>query len=264
MELIYKNAPIYYTEQGKGNVLVLLHGYTETSDVWKDFVSFLSKEFRVVTLDLPGHGRSGMLGDVHTMELMADVVKAVLSHLGIEQCAIIGHSMGGYVSLAFTRKYGQMVKGLGLFHSSSLADSDEAKFQRERAIEVIKKNHASFILNFIPDLFAEDNKPKFQKLISELTEEAKKMSPEALMAAQEGMRQRGSTLDVLINASCPVLFVAGQKDSRVPFENIWVQMALTNITHALILKNVGHMGHFEAPAETLHAVYSFANAVFNL
>lgn len=263
MDILYKNTPIYYTDQGKGNVLVLLHGYTESSEIWADFALELSKEFRVITMDLPGHGRSGMVAEVHTMELMADVVKTVLSQLNVNRCAIIGHSMGGYVTLAFMRKYASMVVGMGLFHSSSLADSDEVKFQRERTIEIIKSSHHKFLHGFIPELFAEDNRDKFKAQIEKLIKNAENMSPEALIAAQEGMRQRTSTLDVLINANCPVLFVAGQKDSRVPFENVWVQMALTNITHALIMKNVGHMGYLEAYSETLHAVRSFTQSVYN-
>jgi len=263
MDILYKNIPIYYTDQGKGNVLVLLHGYTESSEIWTDFALELSKEFRVITIDLPGHGRSGMVAEVHTMELMAEVVKTVLTQLNVNRCAIVGHSMGGYVTLAFVRKYASMVMGMGLFHSSSLADSDEVKYQRERTIEIIKSSHHKFLNGFIPELFAEENRDKFKTQIEKLIHNAEKMSPEALISAQEGMRQRTSTLDVLINANCPVLFIAGQKDSRVPFENVWVQMALTNITHALIMKNVGHMGYLEAYSETLHAVRSFTQSVYN-
>lgn len=262
MELGFGEGSIHFEEQGTGDVLVLLHGFTESLKIWKDFVSVLSKNFRIITIDLPGHGKSSVLAEVHTMELMADVVKSVLDYLEIPKCVLIGHSMGGYVSLAFSRKYHKQVKGLGLFHSTSLADTEEAKENRSRAIEIIRNNHNSFLLSFIPDLFAPENKSHYQSEIRELIDEAKTMSAQAIIAAQEGMKQRSSTLDVLINAAYPVMFIAGQKDSRIPFENIWVQMALTETTYSLILRNTGHMGYIESKAETLGFIEHFARACY--
>jgi pimeloyl-ACP methyl ester carboxylesterase len=243
MAVHFKNGVIHYEEYGSGEVLVLLHGFTESLRIWYDFKETLSSRFRVVLIDLPGHGKSSIIDDVHSMELMADSVKAVLDHLSIESVAMIGHSMGGYVSLAFARKYNKHLKGLGLFHSTSLADSDEVKLGREKAIEAIESNHSRFLLGFIPDLFAPETKDIYQNEIQALIDEASVMNPKAIIAAQKGMKNRTSTLDVLINAPFPVMFIAGQKDSRIPFENIWVQMALTETAYSLILRNVGHMGH---------------------
>jgi pimeloyl-ACP methyl ester carboxylesterase len=234
MTINYKNGKIYFEEYGKGNPLILIHGYTESANIWNGYIESLSEKFRLILVDLPGHGNSSMLDSIHTMELMADSVKAVLDYLNIDKTIMIGHSMGGYVTLAFARKYSRMLKGLGLFHSTSLADSDETKKAREKAIEAISNNHAGFLLNFIPSLFAPETKDLYQNEISKLIDEASLINPESLIAAQKGMKERSSTLDVLINASFPVMFIAGQKDSRIPFENVWVQMALTETAHSLI------------------------------
>ena len=260
MDVAFKNGKIHFEEYGKGNPLILLHGFTESVTIWRDFSDYLKSKFRVILIDLPGHGSSSNLAEEHSMELMADSVKAVADHLGLTTVTIIGHSMGGYVSLAFARKHKHMIKGLGLFHSTSLADTDEVKAGRDRAIEAIKGGHQRFLSGFIPELFAPENREQYQKEIQNLIDEASRMDCEALLAAQRGMKNRTSTLDVLINATFPVMFIAGQKDSRVPFENIWVQMALTESGYSLILRNVGHMGFIEAKKQTLKFVESFAEA----
>jgi pimeloyl-ACP methyl ester carboxylesterase len=260
MTIDYKKGKVNFEEFGSGSALVMLHGYTESAKIWYDYKDSLAKNYRVILIDLPGHGRSSIIDEVHTMDLMADCVKAVLDHLAIETTVMVGHSMGGYVALAFARKHARMLKGLGLFHSTSLADSDEAKQGREKSIEIISKNHAKFLFNFIPELFAPETKEIYQSEIQNLIDEASAMDPEALLAAQRGMKERTSTLDVLINASFPVMFIAGQKDSRVPFENVWVQMALTETAYSLILRNAGHMGFIEAKTQCLDFIDSFTKA----
>lgn len=244
--------------------MVLLHGFTESLKIWYDYKETLSKNFRLILIDLPGHGKSSVIEETHSMDLMADGVKAVLDHLNIPTSVIVGHSMGGYVSLAFARKHSRMLKGLGLFHSTSLADSDEARQGREKAIEAIEKNHTRYLMNFIPDLFATETKELYESEIQNLIDEASTMKSEAILAAQKGMRDRSSTLDVLINASFPVMFIAGQKDNRVPFENIWVQMALTETAYSLILRNVGHMGFIEAKIQCLDFLENFGSACYRL
>lgn len=260
MSIDYKKGKINFEEYGSGNALVLLHGFTESLKIWDDYKESLSKNFRLILIDLPGHGKSSVIDEVHTMDLMADCVKTVLDHLDITSSIVIGHSMGGYVALAYARKYSRMLKGLGLFHSTSLADSDEAKQGREKAIEAIENNHSRFLLNFIPDLFAPETRDLFQDEIQTLIDQASQMSAQAILAAQKGMKERNSTLDVLINASFPVMFIAGQKDNRIPFENVWVQMALTETAYSLILRNAGHMGFIEAKIQCLDFIESFGNA----
>ena len=264
MEIIFNNSKIHYTHEGKlkQHTVVLLHGFTESLDIWDDFSAILSVDFKVICIDLPGHGDSDCVGESHTMELMAEVVKAVLDKENVDECVMIGHSMGGYVTLAFAEKYPDYMKGLGLFHSSALPDIPEGKANRARAIEAIEKNHAGFVMNFIPDLFAPDNRNSLEKEIEVLIEKASTMSKEAIIASQRGMMERKDKRDVLRNADYPVLFIAGKQDTRIPYDKVLEQIALPKDTIALLLHDIAHMGYLESKEKTLYAVKCFIEGAF--
>lgn len=249
---------MHYEATGSGPALVLVHGFTESSAIWADFAGELSASSRVIMPDLPGHGRSECLGQGHSMTAMAEVLHAVLAREGVRECVMVGHSMGGYVALAFARKYPAMLRGLGLFHSTALPDSPEAKAGRTRAIELIRKDRQGFLFGFIPELFAPGNRDRLRPAIDRLVAAASQMSAEAVIMAQEGMRDRGDGRDVLFSLHCPVLFIAGQKDSRVPFETIRELSGIPAISYCLYLKESGHMGYLEARDETLGMLRFFA------
>jgi len=264
MSISYKNAKIHYTDAGKGPSIVLLHGFLESLEMWDEFANQLSTEFRVICIDLPGFGDSGMISDIHSMDTFAGSVKAVLDHLGISDCVMIGHSMGGYISLAFAKKYPKMVKGLGIFHSHAGADDPEAKKNRDRAISVIRQNHVGFIKEFIPDLFAPENVGKFSKEIKLLKERAGRVSKEAIISAMAGMRDRKSRLDVLEKSEKPVLFIAGKLDTRIPLAKVMEQATLPKHTELLVLGNIAHMGFLEAKDECLRKIRYFADYCLKL
>ena len=136
----YNETPIHYTVKGKGPSLVLLHGFLLSPSIWVDIAPILSKKNKVITIDLPGHGKSGCIADTHTMEMMAEVVNYILEENKIDQASFIGHSMGGYISLAFAEKYESKINTLVLLNSSTEADSSERKINRDRAIKIIKHN----------------------------------------------------------------------------------------------------------------------------
>lgn len=258
----YNGSDIHFKTEGKGDVLVLLHGFTESIDTWDDFSAELSVDYKVICIDLPGHGSSECVGEAHTMELMADVVKSVLDRENTEECVVIGHSMGGYVALAFAEKYPEYMKGLGLFHSSALPDTPEGKANRTRAIEAIEKNHAGFVMNFIPDLFAPDNRKILAKEINILIEKASMMSKQSIVAAQKGMMERKDRRDVLINAAYPILFIAGKQDTRIPYDKVLEQIALPKDTTVLLLHDIAHMGYLEARDKTIYAVKCFIDGAY--
>lgn len=257
----YKGKSIYYTDAGTGPCIVLLHGFTETSKMWTRFARELSKSFRVVTIDLPGFGKSECVADVHTMDLFADVVFQVLRKCGIRRCMMAGHSMGGFVTLAFAKKHPEMLKGISLFHSHPYADSEETKRNRERTVKVLRESHVSFITQFIPSLFAPDSVPRFSKEIEGLMREAEKSSPESLIASTEGMKLRPDSAEFLKNTDLPVLFIVGMLDSRAPLDRIGEMILLPKKSESLVLKEIGHMGYLEAYTETLHAIRCFAEKV---
>jgi len=136
----YRGRRLSYTSRGEGSALVFLHGFLENKSIWDSFADVLSASFRVLQIDLPGHGDSDVIADCHSMELMADAVAGVCEHEGVEDFVLIGHSMGGYVSLALLRKFPQRVKALVLFHSPASADNPEDSANRLRTIEVDKKD----------------------------------------------------------------------------------------------------------------------------
>ena len=165
MQIEYKGATISYTDEGQGATVVLLHGFLENSTMWDGLKPALAKRNRVVTIDLLGHGKTGCLGYVHSMELMAEVVEQVLSHLKIRRSIFVGHSMGGYVALAFAELLPDNVKGLVLLkvllNSTARADSEERKQNRLRAIAAIKQNHKAFVRMAISNLFRPKNRTVF-------------------------------------------------------------------------------------------------------
>jgi pimeloyl-ACP methyl ester carboxylesterase len=262
MTFNYKGSNINYSITGSGGTLVLLHGFTETQDIWKDFVKELSTGYRVLTIDLPGHGASECIGEVHSMELMAECVKALLDTSAISECVMIGHSMGGYVTLAFAELFPERLKGFGLFHSSALSDSEEAKENRNRAIKLIRQNHTSFISSFIPDLFAPHNRDLYKEEIAELVRAANQMSPPSIIAAQEGMKSRPDRISVLSGAQCPVLFILGKLDSRVPYEKALPQAGLPDDAVLLSMGKAAHMGYIEEKEKTLYAVRAFLDGIY--
>jgi len=257
----YKGESIFYTDQGTGPCIVLLHGFTETSKIWTRFARELSRSFRVVTIDLPGFGKSECVSDVHTMDLFADVVRFVLRKLGIKKCMMAGHSMGGFVTLAFAKKYTPMLKGLALFHSHPYADSDEIKRNRDRTVRVLRESHVNFITQFIPSLFAPASVPRFSKEIEGLMKEAAKSSPESLIASTEGMKLRADSSEFLKGTDLPVLFIVGMQDARAPLDRIGEMILLPKKSDSLVLKEIGHMGYLEAYPETIHAIRCFAQKV---
>lgn len=252
---------IAFTDEGTGPCVVLLHGYTESSKIWKKFDEILSRSFRVITVDLPGFGKSECVAEVHTMEVMADVVWEILHAREVSHCLMVGHSMGGFVTLSFARKYPEMLRGICLFNSHPYADSEEAKQNRDRSIKVIRENHQNYIFQFIPDLFAPQNREKHGDAIRKLIKQASKTSVESLVAATEGMKMRPDSSELLMELEVPVLFIVGMKDSRAPLNRISEMILLPRHAESLILKEMGHMGYLEAFEETLQTVWCFAKKI---
>lgn len=262
MYIKYKNKNIHFNDTGKGDVIVLLHGFLENSNIWDLFVKKLSTKYRLVTIDLPGHGKTDDFEITHTMDFMAECVKQVLDNLNINKCVMIGHSMGGYVSLSFADKYKEYLKGIGLFHSHASGDNEQTTLNRERTIAIVKLNHQGYINNFIPDLFTDENKEKYKSKINEHKKAASLMTKESIISALEGMKQRTSKLDILINIDVPVLFIIGKKDTRFPFNKSIAETMLPKHSEVSIFDDVAHMGFIEAQEETIKSIECFAYKAF--
>lgn len=258
----FKGKNIHFVTAGNGPAMVLLHGFLESGEIWKNFARRLSRTFTVIVIDLPGHGSSDCTGDVQTMDDMAEAVHHVLKSMGITKCIMAGHSMGGYVTLAFAGKYPKLLRGFVLFHSHAAADSPETMASRERTISLVEKDRAGFIKNFIPGLFAPVNVKKFNAEIAILKELAGKTTKEGIIASIRGMKVRPDRQHVLVNSPVPVLFIIGKNDPRIPVEAIFPQILLPAHSEALLLDQVGHMGFIEASTQTFEALKGFAGRLF--
>ena len=220
--------------------VVLLHGFGEDSTIWHDYTSVLEENYTII---LPDYSRKS---DLKTIEQYADFVYEVIQKQGVEKCAIIGHSMGGYIALAFAEKYPTMVSGLGLFHSTSFADSDEKKEARTKNIEFIQKHgSALFIRASTPNLYAEEFVKRNPALIENHIEIASQISPEALMAGMQAMRDRPDRRSVLKALRCVVMFIIGEKDKSVSPADAKSQIMMPRYFSSSILDNVAHMGMIE-------------------
>ncbi|MDD2529968.1 MAG: alpha/beta hydrolase [Bacteroidales bacterium] len=262
--LLYNDSIIVnYQDEGQGSeTLVLLHGFMNNIDVWANYAFKFMKEIRVIAIDLLGHGETGDSTEVHTMELQANMVKAVLDHVGVSNCVIAGHSMGGYVALAFAELYPTYVKGLCLINSQALMDTTKAKENRLKTCEFIRDNRASFIVSFIPELFYCENREKLYPEIKDIQDMAMQLKAESIISAQMGMLQRPTRLDVLAEARFPVLFIAGKKDPRIVMENIFAQAMMPYHSEVMMLEDVGHMAHVEQANKVQHRLLSFTHSCY--
>lgn len=253
MTLEIKSSKFHYTRQGSGKALVLLHGFLESQTIWEPFIPELIKNHTVITIDLPGHGKSECIGYIHTMELMAEVVHAVLVHEKIEHASFLGHSMGGYVALAFAERHPQMCSEMILLNSTPKADSTERKENRDRAIALVKKQKDTFLKMAISNLFAEKNREKFAAEIEALKKDALKMKTQGIIAALEGMKIRKDRTRLLKKLTIPKTIIAGTQDPIMPLEDL-VKVA-KSCDCQLIKWEGGHMSTLENKAEMLNFVH---------
>ena len=254
--LNFKGRKINYLTKGKGSPMILLHGFCEDSSVWDNFISEF-KSNKIIRIDLIGFGSSEPV-ETPSVEWAADSVKAVLDHLDIRQCTLIGHSMGGYVCLAFAKKYESYLNGLGIFHSHPYADSEEKKKSRAKSIDFIKRNsHFHYVKQLFPNLFPPAFLSSNRFLVNKMIHQASSFSTEGIIGGLQMMMNRPDQSEVLKNIKCPVLFIVGLEDQVVPLEKCLEQTALPDVSDIQILEGVGHMGMFEATRATQKIIHNF-------
>ncbi|NMH27647.1 alpha/beta fold hydrolase [Flavobacterium silvaticum] len=241
--LVYKNASVGYSDVGKGKTVVFLHGFLENRTMWDAFAEELSKKNRVISIDLLGHGETEAIGYVHSMEDNADLVYNVLSHLKIKKATIAGHSMGGYVALAFAEYYPEMVSGIALINSTSRADSDERKKNRDRAIKAVKMDYTSFVRLSVGNLFNESNRERLNPEIEHMKQQALKTPLQGIVASLEGMKIRKDREVILHFAPYPIWLFLGKNDPVLPYDDNADQANEASVK--LITFPDGHMSPIE-------------------
>lgn len=254
-----------YRDLGKGLPTLLLHGFGEDGIVWDNQAEILSTSCRLIIPDLPGSGGSSALPAPTSIESMAISVKELLDQLGIERCILIGHSMGGYIGLAFAELYPERLSALGLFHSTAYPDSDEKITTRRKAIEFIRANGAApFIRQSTPNLFCAKTRDERPGLISTAIDKYSSFVPESLIAYYEAMIARPDRTTVLKGFAGPVFFLMGEDDTVIPLQQGLEQCYLPRISHMHIVKHTGHMAMLEAPEACTRILQDFINFVFRI
>ena len=243
--ILYQNKKIFYRNIGNGDPVMFVHGFGEDGTVWNDQVEFLKNRYQIITPDLPGSGRSEMIDEM-SMEEIAEVLHSIIHEENISTCTVIGHSMGGYITLALVENYWNHVNAFGLFHSSAFADSEEKKETRKKGIEFIKQNGAfAFLKTATPNLFSPHSKEQMPNSIQEFIESLKSFSADALTAYYEAMMKRPDRTAVLKNTKSRVLFIAGEHDNAIPLTDVLKQCHLPEKSYFHLLKKSGHMGMME-------------------
>lgn len=247
----FQNKKIFYRTEGKGKPVILLHGFAEDGNVWNKQIATLKEKYQFIIPDLPGSGLSQLMEGECTIEDYAEVIKAIAEEVIFKKkkemkFSLIGHSMGGYITLAFAEKYAEFLTSFGLFHSSAFADSEEKIAIRKKGVSFIKKNGTEvFLKTSIPNLFSEKTQKERPELIEQLFNIAKNISPEALIQYYEAMILRPDRTDVLRSFEKPVLFIIGKNDKAVPLQSSLEQCHLPSISSVNILQHSAHMGMWE-------------------
>ncbi len=247
----YFNTSISYRIEGTGEPIVLLHGFGEDSKIWNSQVEYLKEKYLVIIPDIPGSGKSTMLEGLSQAITLGDYavcIQALLLHEKITECFMFGHSMGGYITLAFVELYPNLVKGFGLIHSTAFADNEEKKQNRQKGIEMMEQyGAASFLKNTIPNLFGSSFKEQHPEVVQQLIDDSAQFSTLACQQYYTAMMNRPDRQLALKNSKVPVLFVAGTEDVAAPLNDVLEQSKLPAISYIHVLDGVGHMGMLEAP-----------------
>lgn len=255
MILEHKGIQVFYTDQGYGKPIVLLHGFLESSNMWTPLIPDLLKTHRVISIDLLGHGLTGCLGYVHSMELMAETVDAVLNHLNIENKTIIGHSMGGYVALAMAEKNPNSMQGLCLMNSTFLPDSEERKMLRTRANLMAQTNFDNLVRMSFTNLFSLKSKKTHKQELEIALTEALKTSVQGYMAANEGMKLRTDKTQLFRTLPTKKLLIIGEKDPILDADSVKKQLKGTDVD--IVELTEGHMSHIENKEELTYNIMHF-------
>ena len=260
MITVYKNINVHYTVSGKGRAVVCLHGFLENLHMWDEISKVLALKYKVICIDLLGHGKTESLGYIHSMEDQAKMVKSVLNEQKIRKCIIIGHSMGGYIALAFAELFPQNVKGICLLNSTPAPDNEEKKKNRDRAVIAVKKQHTNFVKMAIPNLFSEENRFRLKKEIDAVTKEALNTSVQGIAAALEGMKIREDRSRFLYQTDFPVLVVISKNDPAIDVVNPEEQVRSSKAQNLILWD--GHMSHIENTHEVIHGLSKFCKEIY--
>mgnify|MGYP000950463791 FL=1 len=236
--------------------LVLLHGYGGSHRYFDEIFPLLTERHRVIAPDLRGHGASAAPEGVYTMETLAEDVRKLLDHLGLERVVLLGHSLGGYVTLAFAENYPERLAGFGLLHSTAYPDTEEGRENRLRVAEIARRRGSVPVIDgLVPKLFAPANRENLADKVEFARRIGYATPPNGIIGAALGMRERPDRRAVLERARVPVLLLAGAHDEAVPPERRFPADGPHIVK--VELPDAGHMGMLETPRAFADAILDF-------
>lgn len=253
---------ISFYESGNGFPLVFIHGFCETNDIWDSLNKELSDEFRIVCPDLPGFGRSPLPNNHFSLEEIGDTIIEWLRDIGIHQCIVIGHSLGGYISLEILRKYPEMIKAIGLFNSSAFEDKVDKKEIRNKLIEFIKSHGVEpFLKTFVPSLFYLETADAHTNIIAGLSEKGLSTPSDSVIKYAAAMRDRADSMDLLKTYHDRILLIAGEFDQNVPLKKSKAMAKILDKRNAHFIPESAHMSLFEQSDMCYEIIREFAHRI---
>jgi len=258
------SSKVAYRVEGEGPVLVLLHGFPESGTLWRKITGSLANHFRLLIIDFPGSGESLLETQTSIID-MADCVKSILDHEQIENAVIAGHSMGGYVGFAFGFKYPERIAGLSLVHSTPVADDEERKKIRLKAIELLRKGgKTAFISQMVPNLFSPTFKKNRHALVQEQVELALEMPEESMINYYNAMIGRNDYSAWLKTVTFPVQWIIGIDDSAIPYKKVLQHTYSSSINFGNLYENCGHMAMLETPEKLIADLAEFTSYCYGI
>lgn len=251
---------IHHKVFGEGLPLVFIHGFCESEEIWTSFIPKISKEFQVVTIDLPGFGKSDLSKSAISLEEIAKEINEWLDKNGFQNSVLMGHSLGGYVTLAMVAQNAELFSGFGLIHSTARADTAEKKQNRLKVISFVEEHGIkAFMDSFIPGLFYD----KENASIEFAYQIALQTPKQTFISYTKAMAGRPSTESVLANSDVPILMIGGEKDTVIEISSLEEQASLNPLISFHKLPGVGHMGMFEDAERLAKLINGFASRIKN-
>ena len=240
--------------------LVLLHGFCEDKSLWDEIIPKLNFDGEIIAPNLPGFGGSSLYTPEFTLEDIATTLYNKLKGSSAEKCICIGHSLGGYITLALKHKFPNFVSSIGLLHSTSFADTEEKKYIRNKLVKFLDHNSpSSFLLTFAPSLFSESSRVRLKQEISKVISMSEGLEAATIQSYTKAMRDRKDYSSVLYNEIEP-LFIAGENDNLIPKSDSKKQISMIkNQDSCYLLKNVAHMGMYESPSDIINAINKYTS-----
>lgn len=238
-----------YERRGKGTPLVLVHGYPFDHSIWNEVASQLEKDFDLILPDLRGFGESTTVNVPYSMTDIATDLAAVLDSLGIEKAAFAGHSMGGYVALAFAKVFPNRVSGLALVSSQVAADTPERKEGRYKTAADVKQKGVQIVADSMTDkLSANQGVREFIRPL------VGKQSVAGVAGALGAMAEREDLTSFIASFSRPLVLIHGDADELIPIDRAREVKALAPSAYLSELMGAGHMLMMEMPEQTATAL----------